>query len=250
MTQKRAFTLIELLVVIAIIAILAAILFPVFAQAKTAAKSTQWGQSCRQTGMATYMYAGDNDDMLPFVNRGGTGAEFAAHGMPVCWGCGRPDYVWFELVQPYVKNYDISVCPGDPVTLNQRHVDYRDLPIGPNNENYWYGVAARSNMGYNYEFMSPWIYTTQNNDVFAGSSPISLSAAANSSSTLMQADSLWDRNTYGTPKGGGNWVVEPPCVYDINGNLMEPMAALKAQRIWYYYGYPSNGGWQVGNTRS
>ena len=62
--QKRAFTLIELLVVIAIIAILAAILFPVFAQAKSAAKKTQSVSNLKQLGLAWLLYAGDYDDTL------------------------------------------------------------------------------------------------------------------------------------------------------------------------------------------
>jgi len=60
--MKRAFTLIELLVVIAIIAILAAILFPVFAQAKLAAKKTQSLSNVKQLGLALQMYLGDSDD--------------------------------------------------------------------------------------------------------------------------------------------------------------------------------------------
>jgi len=63
--RRRAFTLIELLVVIAIIAILAAILFPVFAQAKNAAKKTSDLSNHKQVALATIMYAGDNDDITP-----------------------------------------------------------------------------------------------------------------------------------------------------------------------------------------
>lgn len=241
--------MIELLVVIAIIAILAAILFPVFAQAKTAAKSTLWLSNVRQTSYATYMYAGDNDDNLPFVNSGGLASDFASHGLPLCWGCGRPDYVWFELVQPYTKNYDISACPADTFTLNQRHLNWQEQPIGPSNENYWYAVAVRTNIGYNYEFMSPWIYETRGSQKFAGSQPTSLNRAASPSGTLMQVDSLWDRKASGQPTGGGNWIVEPPCVYDTQGKLMEPMDTLKDQGIWYHYNYP-NGGWRLGDKTS
>ncbi len=63
--MKRAFTLIELLVVIAIIAILAAILFPVFAQAKEAAKKTQTLSNAKQNGTAIQIYTADYDDYLP-----------------------------------------------------------------------------------------------------------------------------------------------------------------------------------------
>lgn len=65
MTHKRAFTLIELLVVIAIIAILAAILFPVFAQAKASAKKAASISNLKQIGIATQMYLADNDDIYP-----------------------------------------------------------------------------------------------------------------------------------------------------------------------------------------
>ena len=64
---NRAFTLIELLVVIAIIAILAAILFPVFAQAKFAAKKTVDLSNTKQIGTATKIYLGDSDDVMPFL---------------------------------------------------------------------------------------------------------------------------------------------------------------------------------------
>jgi len=63
--QRKAFTLIELLVVIAIIAILAAILFPVFAQAKAAAKKTSALSGVKQTGLGILIYNGDFDDVYP-----------------------------------------------------------------------------------------------------------------------------------------------------------------------------------------
>ena len=68
MQRSEAFTLIELLVVIAIIAILAAILFPVFAQAKLAAKKASDLSNMKQIGTGTAIYLGDNDDVFPLAD--------------------------------------------------------------------------------------------------------------------------------------------------------------------------------------
>lgn len=98
--NRRAFTLIELLVVIAIIAILAAILFPVFAQAKEAAKKTSCISNMRQHVQATMMYNGDNDDMAPM-------------GVSANPQSGIVSFV-FDLVQPYMKSVEVIQCPSYP----------------------------------------------------------------------------------------------------------------------------------------
>ena len=89
-TRRRGFTLIELLVVIAIIAILAAILFPVFAQAREAARKASCTSNMKQCGLAILMYAGDFDDQLPWA------ASNAL--MPAI-----PTVTWYDLCEPYVK---------------------------------------------------------------------------------------------------------------------------------------------------
>lgn len=86
--NRRAFTLIELLVVIAIIAILAAILFPVFSQAKLAAKKTQSISNIKQLGTGVMIYMTDNDDVYPMSEYGSGGNYFS----------------WASMVYPYVKN--------------------------------------------------------------------------------------------------------------------------------------------------
>lgn len=92
--MNRAFTLIELLVVIAIIAILAAILFPVFAQAKLAAKKTADLNNLKQIGLGVVMYANDNDDEFP------RGFYWPADDL---WDWNNA-ITWRETTQPYIKS--------------------------------------------------------------------------------------------------------------------------------------------------
>ncbi|CAN5389881.1 hypothetical protein BH11ARM2_BH11ARM2_23910 [soil metagenome] len=111
--MKKAFTLIELLVVIAIIAILAAILFPVFAQAKEAAKKTACLSNGKQIGTAQYLYLGDFDDTLPMANYPGTyvGPPFTVFAWHA--GEGVAELNWADLLLPYTKNIDMFKCPDD-----------------------------------------------------------------------------------------------------------------------------------------
>jgi prepilin-type N-terminal cleavage/methylation domain-containing protein/prepilin-type processing-associated H-X9-DG protein len=105
--MRKAFTLIELLVVIAIIAILAAILFPVFAQAKEAAKKTGDLSNLKQLGTALQMYMGDYDDTPGQTtwNEKDERTRVRNH---------RAKIHWSYTMQPYVKNLDIFFSPGDP----------------------------------------------------------------------------------------------------------------------------------------
>ncbi|HEY3781330.1 MAG TPA: prepilin-type N-terminal cleavage/methylation domain-containing protein [Fimbriimonadaceae bacterium] len=112
--MKKAFTLIELLVVIAIIAILAAILFPVFSQAKEAAKKTSCLSNTKQMGVGLYLYLNDYDDSLPmanYPNNGSTSAfSYRAKGSSAT---SYPASNWADIIQPYVKNYQVFKCPDD-----------------------------------------------------------------------------------------------------------------------------------------
>lgn len=113
--HSRAFTLIELLVVIAIIAILAAILFPVFAQAKEAAKKTSCVSNMKQLGLAFMQYTSDNDGVYPVNNW--TYGHDASHNDRV------PGYQlgWMRHINPYTKNTQILTCPssgkGNPAII-------------------------------------------------------------------------------------------------------------------------------------
>ncbi|MBS1701686.1 MAG: prepilin-type N-terminal cleavage/methylation domain-containing protein [Armatimonadetes bacterium] len=111
--RKAGFTLIELLVVIAIIAILAAILFPVFAQAKSAAKTAQCLSNQRQIVTAWLMYASDVDDRacLSYYYRNGFDVE-VAWDFTLDWSAGTTPKVSGGLLYPYIKNGQINACPS------------------------------------------------------------------------------------------------------------------------------------------
>ncbi len=96
----RAFTLIELLVVIAIIAILAAILFPVFAQAREKARQTACLNNLKQIGTGTVMYAQDYDENLPYP-----------YWLPDWDRWCEDGHTWRQRILPYTKNNQIYVCP-------------------------------------------------------------------------------------------------------------------------------------------
>jgi prepilin-type N-terminal cleavage/methylation domain-containing protein len=234
--MRRAFTLIELLVVIAIIAILAAILFPVFAEAKNSAKKAQWINQQKQVGLGLVMYATDNDDTMVLSNTGGVGIPG--------WGFGRPDYVWPELVFPYVKNWALFRHPMDP-NANERFLsrDPFDNPVGADDPALHYYWGERASMGLNYEFLSPWIYRW-NTDGYVGSESVNMGQIQQSSSTIMTVDAIWDRDpNSGKPMGAGNWVIEPPCIFGNSFAITDLL--IPVSNVSWYQGYQ---GWIVNPT--
>jgi len=146
--MRKGFTLIELLVVIAIIAILAAILFPVFAKAREKARTASCNSNLKQIGLGLIMYSQDYDEQL---------IRYYAN-----------DYIWMEKIMPYVKNQQLFKCPssssgwGTPNTTacastshppesgaRNRGV-YGTYGLGVISESYgeWDGIAGTSTLGY------------------------------------------------------------------------------------------------------
>jgi general secretion pathway protein G len=142
--NRSAFTLIELLVVIAIIAILAGIIFPVFAQARAKARQTACLSSLRQVGMATQMYATDWDGLFPYAK------DASDQWVPAIWGAHpgcdtviqRIPFLHPTLraaqastplrqagaLDPYVKSFDVWKCAGD---IGFDYLDNNDNCYGP-----------------------------------------------------------------------------------------------------------------------
>ena len=136
---KAGFTLIELLVVIAIIAILAAILFPVFAQAREKARQTSCLSNTKQLGLAVMQYVQDSDEAFPFHD------VVLPGGGATPWVDARR--TWQQLAQPYMKSYDLR-CSSNPAS--EFRVD-----------------AARADEGY----QKPWRSYAANPRIFAPDKP-------------------------------------------------------------------------------
>lgn len=119
--KQHGFTLIELLVVIAIIAILAAILFPVFARARENARKSTCQSNLKQLGAAFMMYYQDYDEAYPLY-------RFDAPGKySTTW------YWWPEVVEPYMKNKNVIHCPSSP-----------NKPGTTGTSVFWYGYGYHS----------------------------------------------------------------------------------------------------------
>ena len=121
--KRKGFTLIELLVVIAIIAILAAILFPVFAKAREKARQTMCLSNVKQIALGMYMYVQDYDDTYAPPLRGPWGGPYDIQtdktmpGYYLMTGDGGPMnyYVsWMDMIYPYVKSLKMFSCPSAP----------------------------------------------------------------------------------------------------------------------------------------
>jgi prepilin-type N-terminal cleavage/methylation domain-containing protein/prepilin-type processing-associated H-X9-DG protein len=205
---RRAFTLIELLVVIAIIAILAAILFPVFAQAKLAAKKTSSLSNVKEIGLAEIMYQGDVDDSF-VLSLSGTYGNLGAN----------PNHsnTWVYLLQPYVKSMAMMV---DPITSDSNNI------FGSGPYAWYYNQNRLPFYGYNYLFLSP--FNACNDSVSR-----SLSSSIKPSETVMFTES----QGFTTNPTGGWYGSNAPGAWPII--LPAPNAC-----IWYD-GTQGSGNWSA-----
>jgi len=165
---NKGFTLIELLVVIAIIAILAAILFPVFAQAKDAAKRTSLLSQVKQIGTGTQIYLADSDDMV------------------FRWSYNAPNdqagrIYWTTVVQPYIKSW---LLMRDPAQANPFGIWSSGSPYG------WYANYQRwPSFGFNVEYFNNAGGDCSGWTELGFGLPISATAVAEPSSTVFLAES-------------------------------------------------------------
>ena len=156
---RSGFTLIELLVVIAIIAILAAILFPVFAKVREKARQTSCLSNQKQIGLAILQYIQDNDESFMSTNNGCGGWSGCNWGDPPYSMPDGTPATWDIQIQPYAKSTQILACPDDPNT-----------PVALNS----YGKVERS-----------YAMTTQLEDYNSTNHGATLAVVGNASGTIM-----------------------------------------------------------------
>lgn len=184
--RNNAFTLIELLVVIAVIAILAAILFPVFASAKVAAKGTACLMNTKQIGLADQLYRSDNDDLA-------VPAGVLDPSSPVDLQ-GNKYYSWAYLASPYMKN---SALLQDPLTRPESGFDGIPAALA------W---LFHTQIGYAYTIHSPYMEST-------GIRAMSSTAVANPAETVLYT-------TKKARNGNPDWLINPSPIW--GANLVNP----------------------------
>lgn len=184
-TFRSGFTLIELLVVIAIIAILAAILLPVFAQSRENARKVQCLSNLRQIGMGAMMYSQDYDNMV----------------MPIATFSGMTVYYWWAsfngltntrderggLLYPYMRNSIIQACPSFANDLRP--------------------TVGHTGYGYNYRYLSPYVQTgPYTYDI----RPVSLASIQTPAQTVFLADAARLNYRLQPPRLESETFLEPP----------------------------------------
>jgi len=204
--SRRAFTLIELLVVIAIIAILAAILFPVFAQAREKARAISCMSNIKEVELASQMYLQDYDEVMVLGN-------YPAVGTPAgsVW--------WPTALQPYIKTWNIYRCPdmGDPLNI---------WSGGPFD---WYANwQVFASVGYNYDVLSHF-----NGADCSNSTGHSLATLSQPASTIAFADSAAGTGITGTAPAGSLYLNPQNGFTNVNGPLEYSRAGSGSAPGWF-----------------
>jgi len=169
--SRNAFTLIELLVVIAIIAILAAILFPVFARARENARRSSCQSNLKQIGLGVIQYVQDYDELLPSTRRG-----------------GAVDVSWRVQIYPYVKSTQIFSCPSN--TNNATPAGRNDPSPNAPVFNQSYLANGGGDVGTEAQFGGQ----RPLRDISAGLSPTSIASIASTAQLMIVMESGGPRN--------------------------------------------------------
>jgi prepilin-type N-terminal cleavage/methylation domain-containing protein len=169
-SHRAGFTLIELLVVIAIIAILAAILFPVFAQARDKARQATCISNAKQIGLAAMQYMQDYDQNWVMYSYGVSGNVYS-----VGWGSGYALIYWTEALMPYTKNKGIYTCPSNDAA-NMSYGIWPNYPTAPNPTNNASGCVGCDRVSWTWNAMSAWTYANFADPTFVATNKLGYKA--------------------------------------------------------------------------
>jgi prepilin-type N-terminal cleavage/methylation domain-containing protein/prepilin-type processing-associated H-X9-DG protein len=210
--RHSAFTLIELLVVIAIIAILAAILFPVFAQAREQARKTSCLSNAKQWGLGILMYTQDYDENYVMGWNYTAPGILRDNGYPNGGQVYRSWFPWCTAVQPYIKNNSLALCPDNP---------WNSFILSA------YPVARQQiycTYGFNYGYLG-----TYNPTDGSFCNPLTLAAVNRAANTVMLADCQ-----------GPDWAVDTTHTYvwsEPIGPIVEPPDAYLSANVFFSSGW-------------
>jgi type II secretory pathway pseudopilin PulG len=217
--------------VLTILAVLSAVLFPVFQSARASAYRTACASNLRQAQLAATMYLVDYDDLF----------------MPVNYRpAGPPDPVrdrsWVQLVLPYMRSFTLFKCPADFGRRESSEAILDDGVIPGDAYAKFYYASLRANTGYNFLYYSPVVWSRDGWIV----QPRSFSQIGDSSRALLFVDSVFGLTKSGTPFGGGNYIVVPPCRFALQGGaVVDTFGLPPGTRV-----YSPSRGWEVGDAAS
>ena len=231
--NHKGFTLIELLVVIAIIAILAAILFPVFAQAKEAAKKTADLSQMKQHNLSVQLYTADADDMAPLWMYNGS------------FDVNTADRSWGNIVFPYAKTDDLSKTPNSPFSIASRKTNANfPTPTGASKRDQeLYNLGWLTDYGYNYQNFTGFIFSPSSPGGMRFD-PVSMTSVGQPANTILMITGVFDRDSGGGIKEGGQLPIDPPCRRLVDGTDTLAGQVGSGEGRYYY------GGWQPGNPNA
>lgn len=223
-TKSHGFTLIELLVVIAIIAILAAILFPVFARARENARRASCQSNLKQIGLGLMQYTQDYDEKLPPSSySSGSALPNRATEFPGTW-------LWWHMIYPYVKSEQVFNCPSTGGDWNGPYGGYI-----PTKYSYGYNVNLTSNPAPTYASIGA-----------------SLAAIPQVAITPFAVDTTYYLTSAAKDCAGTTSAVNPNCTTGVLANNDPPNPLhLETFNMLFVDGHVKslkNGGWVTANT--
>ncbi len=198
-----AFSLVEAMIVVALLLIMAAIIFPAFRAAKAQAHATVCLSQFHQVTMAGSIYTTDYDDQFMV-------ARYRADESAT----SETDRTWVQNVLPYSRNFDLFHCPSDYSRDRDYSSRYNEDVIPGGTTERFYEDSKRVNTGYNYLYLSPLMRDPGDR---MNSRSRSVSEIGYPADTILFGDSAHHITENGAPRGGGSYLILPPCRFASTG---------------------------------